>query len=465
MRLGLGAPCVLRSLTSDGLLLFGTRSLRMFAYGFLSVVLVLYLAAEGLSEERIGFLLTMTLLGDVAISLWITTSADRFGRKRMLILGAGLMIVAGTVFALTTNFLALVAAATVGVLSPSDKEVGPFLSMEQAALAQTVADRRRTTVFAWYNLVGSLTAAAGALVAGLVSERLVRTGATGADVYRPLVVAYAGVGVLLALGFRWLSPAAESKGAGQPLAAPTPAEPRPKTGTDPLRIPATSPTTTDQGSVPVFGQTPTAQKPDGGPGKLWLGLHRSRRVVLRLSALFALDAFGGGFTLQSIVAYWFVVRFHLDPAALGSLFFVGNLLTAVSALGAAALANRFGLINTMVFTHLPSNVMLILVPLMPNATLAVTLYLVRFLISQMDVPTRQSYTMAVVEPDERSAASGITTVARSVGAAISPTLAGYLLADSRLLSFPFFIAGGVKIIYDLWLYRAFVSHRTATHSH
>jgi MFS family permease len=178
--------------------------------------------------------------------------------------------------------------------------------------------------------------------------------------------------------------------------------------------------------------------------------------------LFALDAFGGGFILQSIVAYWFYLRFHLDPAVLGSIFFVANLLAAASALGAASLARRFGLINTMVFTHLPSNVLLILVPLMPNLALADTVLLVRFCISQMDVPTRQSYTMSVVRPDERSAASGITTVARSVGAAISPTLAGFCLANPHLISLPFFIAGGVKIVYDLCLYRAFVSHESGS---
>jgi MFS family permease len=321
------------------------------------------------------------------------------------------MAMVGVVFALTTNFLWLVVAATIGVLSPSDKEVGPFLSIEQAALSQTVADDQRTAVFAWYNLVGSVTAAFGALVGGLACQHFLRVGATGADVYRPLVVAYGIVGACLAVGFTRLSQAAESR----------------KTG-------------------------------EGIQPKRWLGLHRSRPVVLRLSALFALDAFGGGFILQSIVAYWFYVRFQLDPAALGSLFFVANLLAAASALGAAALADRFGLINTMVFTHLPSNILLILVPLMPTVELAVAVLLIRFCISQMDVPTRQSYTMAVVHPDERSAASGITTVARSIGAALSPTLAGYLLADSRLLSFPFFIAGGVKIVYDLWLYRAFVAH-------
>lgn len=399
-------------LTNDGLLLFATRSLRMFAYGFLSVVLVLYLKAIGLKEQQIGVLLTMTLLGDVALSLWITTAADRIGRKQMLVLGAMLMALVGCVFAATNDFAWLIVIATIGVLSPSDKEVGPFLSIEQAALSETILDEQRTAVFAWYNFVGSFTAAFGALVGGFVSQHFLGKGFAKADVYRPLFVAYALIGIVLAFAFTRLSPASES------------------------------------------------QKTNGGQQQSrWLGLHRSRRVVLRLSALFALDAFGGGFILQSIVAYWFHIRFHLEPAVLGSIFFVANLLAATSALGAASLAKHFGLINTMVFTHLPSNVLLILVPLMPNLPLAVTVLLIRFCISQMDVPTRQSYTMAVVHPDERSAASGITTVARSIGAAISPTLAGYLLARPDLVNVPFFIAGGVKIVYDLWLYREFVSHK------
>jgi predicted MFS family arabinose efflux permease len=302
------------------------------------------------------------------------------------------------------------------VLSPADKEVGPFLSIEQAALSQTVPDERRTDVFAWYNLVGSFTAALGALVGGFACRHFLRAGNIGADVYRPVVVGYCLVGLLLAAGFAGLSHAAES--------------PRTRTGNAPHR-------------------------------SSWLGLHGSRGVILRLSALFALDAFGGGFILQSIVAYWFYLRFHLDPATLGSIFFFANLLAAASALGAAGLARRFGLINTMVFTHLPSNVLLLLVPLMPNLSLAVALLFVRFSISQMDVPTRQSYTMSVVRPDERSAASGITTVARSIGSAISPALAGYCLAKPHLVNVPFFIAGGVKIVYDLCLYRAFVSHKPA----
>jgi MFS family permease len=190
-------------------------------------------------------------------------------------------------------------------------------------------------------------------------------------------------------------------------------------------------------------------------GQRVLGLHASKGIVMKLSALFALDAFAGGFVIQSMVAYWFHIKFGIDAGLLGSIFFGANILAGVSALLAVRIASRIGLINTMVFTHIPSNVLLCLVPLMPNLTWAVTVLLLRFSISQMDVPTRQSYTMAVVAPDERSAASGVTTIARSVGAAISPALSGVFFAYPVLLSAPFLIAGGLKIVYDLLLYRSF----------
>jgi len=186
-----------------------------------------------------------------------------------------------------------------------------------------------------------------------------------------------------------------------------------------------------------------------------LGLHRSRNMVFRLSALFSLDAFAGGLIVQSMIAYWFHVRFGIDAGIIGSIFFGANLLAGISALLAGRLAKKIGLINTMVFTHIPSNLLLMLVPLMPSLPLAILVLLLRFSISQMDVPTRQSYTMAVVEPDERSAASGVTAIARSVGAAISPSLTGVFMSIPTLLSAPFFLAGGLKIIYDLLLYRSF----------
>jgi MFS family permease len=395
-------------LTRDGWLLFATRSVRLFAYGAVSVILALYLAQIGFSDTKIGLLLTLTLAGDTAVSLWLTTHADRLGRRRTLIVGAVLMILAGIVFAVTSSFLWLLIAATIGVISPSGNEVGPFLSVEQAALSQVVADRRRTGVFAWYALAGSLATALGSLAGGLAAGSLQSMVSATAS-YRTVIVAYAVLGGLLALGFSQLSTAVEA----------SPAAP--------------------------------------GLARRRLGLGQSRRVVLRLSALFALDAFGGGFVIQSIVAYWFHVRFGVEPAVLGGIFFGANLFAGISALLAARLASRIGLVNTMVFTHLPSNVLLILVPLMPNVTLAIVVLLLRFSISQMDVPTRQSYTMAVVGPEERSAAAGVTGVARTSGAAVSPLLAGMLMGSPALASVPFFLAGGLKIVYDLLLYRSFVT--------
>jgi MFS family permease len=192
-----------------------------------------------------------------------------------------------------------------------------------------------------------------------------------------------------------------------------------------------------------------------GAGSRTFGLHRSRRTVFQLSALFSLDAFAGGFVIQSLVAYWFYTRFGVEPGVLGAIFFGANVLSGFSSLVAAWIAARIGLINTMVFTHLPSNVLLILVPLMPTLTWAILLLLIRFSISQMDVPTRQSYTMAVVSPDERSAAAGVTNVARTVGASLAPVFTGFLIGNPALAGLPFIIAGGLKIVYDLTLYRMF----------
>ncbi len=391
-------------------LLFSTRIVRLFCYGFLSVVLALYLAQAGLSEKQIGLLFTLTLAGDAGITLWLTTSADRFGRRRTLLAGALLMIGAGLAFILTRNPLLLMAAAIIGVISPSGNEIGPFLSVEQAGLTQLLPDQRRTQVFAWYNLSGSFATAAGALTGGWLSEFLQRGGMAALNSYRAVLVGYAIGGMLLAILFLFLTAAIE---------------------------------------VPKEARQTAAKA-------ALLGLHtQSRNVVLRLSALFSLDAFAGGLVVQSMVAYWFHVRFGVEAGVIGSIFFGANVLAGISALLAGRLAKKIGLINTMVFTHIPSNILLLLVPLMPSLPLAIAVLLARFSISQMDVPTRQSYTMAVVAPDERSAASGVTAIARSVGAAISPSLTGVFLSIPSLLSAPFFLAGGLKIIYDLLLYRSF----------
>jgi MFS family permease len=379
----------------------------MFAYGFLSVVLVLYLAQLGLSEGLIGLLLSLTLIGDAAISLWMTTRADRLGRRRILIAGAGLMLFAGVLFALTDRVALLLIAAIIGVISPSGYEVGPFLAVEQAALSQIVPDERRTQIFGWYNLIGSFATAAGALAGGGMTEFLQEAGMLPLNSYRTIVILYGVIGLLLALLFTRLSSSVEIA--------------------------------------------------HSASARTWfhLGLHRSRGVVLKLSALFGLDAFAGGFVVQSLVAYWFHIRFGVEPAALGAIFFGANILAGISALAAAWVAARIGLVNTMVFTHLPSNLLLMLVPLMPNLPLAIVVLFMRFGISQMDVPPRHSYTMAMVAPDERSAAAGVTGIARSIGAAISPTFAGAFLSNSVLLSAPFLVAGGLKVVYDILLYLSF----------
>ncbi len=400
----------LRQLNGDSRRLFVARMARMFGYGFLAVVLVLYLAALGFDETRIGLLLSLTLVGDTIISLWLSTHADRYGRRRMLLLGALLIVGAGLVFLATGRFLVLLAAATIGVISPSGYEVGPFLAIEQAALSQTVSPDRRTGVFAWYNLAGSFATAAGSLAGGGIARLGQAGGLTPLASYRIVLAGYALVGVVLAGLFWRLGPSVEIP----PVSAPT-----------------------------------------HSAASSRLGLHRSAGVVLRLSGLFAMDAFAGGFVIQSILAYWFYLRFGTNEATLGMIFFGANLLAGVSALAASAIAARFGLVNTMVFTHLPSNVLLILVPLMPTLPLAISVLLLRFSISQMDVPTRQSYTMAIVRPEERSAAAGITGTARTVGAAVAPVCAGILLGDAVLMSGLFFVAGGLKIVYDLLLLRGF----------
>jgi len=410
MRMTEIVPGALKSLTSDGWLLFVTRFIRLFAYGSLSVILVFYLVGLGFSESQTGLLLSLTLAGDVVVSLFLTTRADRIGRRRMLIVGAALMAGAGAAFAFTRNFFFLVLAGTIGVISPSGNEVGPFLSIEQAALAHVVSRGTRTEVFAWYTLMGSLATAAGALCGGAMTQLLQNHAVTPVASYRVVVVAYGVLGLVLLLLFSRLTTATEAGYSGE----------------EPGR------------SLQAF-----------------FGVARSHGVVLKLSSLFALDSFAGGFVVQSFAAYWFYLRFGVNPGTLGAIFFWANVLAGVSALFASRLASRIGLVRTMVITHLPSNILLIMVPLMPTVGLAVAVLLVRFSISQMDVPTRQSYTMAVVSPEERSAAAGITGVARTTGAAISPLFAGLLFARPSLIGVPFFLAGGLKIAYDLLLYKAF----------
>jgi MFS family permease len=384
---------------------------RMFGYGSLSVVLVLYLAALGIDDLHIGLLLTLTLVGDAAISLWLTTRADAVGRRAVLRVGSALMAIAGTVFALSSDFWVLVLTATIGVISVSGGEVGPFQAVEQAALSHILPDRERTRIFGWYSLAGSFSAATGALAAGLLVQAFQRAGAPGVDSYRAVIVVYAAIGVLLLAGFGWLTPKIEIAAAERSRHA----------------------------------------------GRL--GLHRSRRTVFRLSGLMGLDSFGAGLVSQGLVAYWFTLRFGAQPATLGAIFFAANVLAGLSALVAARLASRIGLVRTMVFTHLPSNVLLLLLPFMPSLPFAALVLLLHFSMNKMDVPARQSYILAVVEPDERSAAAGVTNMAKTAGAAVAPSIATPLIGFAALSGLPFLVAGGLKITYDLLLYRSFAGLR------
>jgi MFS family permease len=389
------------SLSRDGWLLFATCAVRSFAYGFLSVILGLYLDSLGLSPTAIGWIFTAALGGGAVMTIIITSVADTFGRKTLLIIGALLMALAGCVFAISANPTGLAIAAIFGTISPSGKEVGPFLSLEQAILPQTTSDQQRTAVFSAYNLIGSFAGAIGALAVSL-PEWLSVSAISG---YRLLVWSYVALAILLAGLFALLSPKIE------------------------------------------------APKRSGSTARQ-IGLRKSRGIVAKLAGLFALDALAGGFIVQSIVAYWFYLHYRLDLTILGGIFFGTNLLAALSFLAAPVIARRFGLLNTMVFTHLPSNFLLLLVPLMPTMELAVAMLLIRHLLSQMDVPTRQSYTMAVVDPEERAASAGVLSVARNGGAAIAPLFTGAILA-APAIGLPFLLAGGMKIIYDVWIYAVF----------
>ncbi|MSU24014.1 MAG: MFS transporter [Opitutus sp.] len=391
---------------ADLRVLFISRIVRMFAYGMLGVVLVLFLVRLGFDGGKIGLLLSLTLLGDVAISLWLTAHADGWGRRKTLVVGAVLMALGGAGLAASESFLVLIIAGTIGVISPTGGEVGPFQAVEQACLAQEVADRSRTRLFAWYNLAGYLASALGALAVGWL---LGASPFAGIAAYRIVFWIYAACGVVLGGLALCLSPAVEAPVTGGAMAA----------------------------------------------GPTLLGLRESRGLVVRLSALFALDSFGGGFVLQSFLAWWLQQKFAADAAVLGAVFFGTNLLSGLSGLAAVPLAKKIGLINTMVWTHLPSNVLLMLVPLMPTLPLAIACLLARHLLSQMDVPTRASYLSAIVPAAERAAANGATSTAKQLGTALGPLIAGKIFGAAAGTGLPFFVCGGLKCSYDLMLWRAF----------
>ena len=390
-------------LSIDGKKLLVTRVLRTFAYGYLATSLGLYLDRLGLGPTEIGVVFTAAIAGSALMTVFWSIMADRYGRRRTVATMALLMALGGIVFALTSSFIVLILAAFTGTISATSSEVGVFQTVEQAVLPQTAPDEKRTWLFSIYNTIANIAGAFGSLFAASVGF-FASLGLQGADAYRPLFVLYAVIGIANLVIFITLSDKVEL--------------------------------------AQVEGE------------RRFIGIHRSTGMVVKLSALFGLDAFAGGLVVQSIVAYWFFLRWGLQIADLAVVFFWVGILSGLSLLAAGWLAERFGLLNTMVFTHLPSNVLLLLVPLAPTSSLAIAFFLLRMSISQMDVPTRQSYTMAVVDPDERTATAGITNVARTTASAVSPTFAG-MAFSAAALSLPFFLAAGLKIVYDALVYLTF----------
>ena len=394
--------------TRDGLILMAGRALRNLAYGALSVNIALYLGRMGLRSQEIGVLFTVALAAAALAAVGAAVAADRIGRRRTLALSGLLMAASGVLLASAAGRPAFFLAALLGSLSPTGQDVGPFQSLEQAALPSTTSARNRTSVFAWYNLGASLAAAAGALIPGAI---LLVGHLSPAKMDRTVLVGYAACGGALALLARLLTRDVE----------------------------------------PASRQDARRR---GGRARPPLRLHRSRQFVMRMAALQGADALAGGLVVQSLIAYWFHLRFGADETLIGPIFFGTNILAAGSFLVAARVADRIGLLNTMVFTHLPSNVLLALVPAMPTLPLAAGMLLLRSALSQMDVPTRQAYTMAVVADDEREAAAGVTTASRTAAAAVAPSITGIALG-SAASGAPFVAAGVLKILYDLSLYTLF----------
>jgi MFS family permease len=394
---------VLAWLSLDGKKILLARVLRTFAYGYLTVILALYLDQLGLDPTRIGLVLTAAIAGSTLMTVFWSLVADRYGRRRTVATMAVLMAVGGIVFALADGFWALVAGAFTGTISATSSEVGVFQTVDQAILPQTAPNERRTWLFSIYNFAANFAQALGSLAAGIVGF-FAGLGLAGADAYRPMFALYALIGLANLALFLTLSERVE------------------------------------------LAQVECERR--------FVGVHRHRSMVAKLSALFGLDAFAGALVVQSIVAYWFFLRWGVPLAQLAIVFFVVGIVSGLSLLLAGWMAERIGLLNTMVFTHLPTQFLLVLVPLAPTAPLAIALYVLRMSMSQMDVPTRQSYTMAVVDPEERTATAGITNVARTAASAVSPSVAG-IAFSAGALGAPFFVAGALKIAYDLLIYATF----------
>ena len=396
------------------------RVVREVAFGFIAIALPLYWHDTGISSFNVGVLYTVVLLASASASILLGRHVDSIGRKKLLVISTLLWTCSTPFLLVTHNVFAITAIAVFATVSPTGKEIGLYLGIEQAALAKLVSGHDRTKTYARFNFVGYTSTALGAALAALVGISSVGTTSahlTG-TIFTWIILGYTAAGVVQLVLYSLL-------------------------GVDIEVNHGDVATDENDRSSPKLTSTHYSPKTE------------VRRLVMTFTALFTLDAFSAGLIVQGLLVYWFRIRFHFDLAQLGALFFGTNLLSAISSLVASRLAKTFGLLNTMVFTHLPSNLLLILVPLMPNAYLAVFVLLLRHMLSQMDVPTRQAYTMAMVDVEDRAYLSSWTNGARSLGTGASPILAGVLINSGPLLSLPFFLAGGIKVLYDLILYKIF----------
>ena len=402
-------------ITKDGKLILIARLVRNFSYGFLSIILAIYLRLVGLDSFLVGIVLTASLLNGIIFTLLASFYVDQIGRRKMLIIYSGLMSLSGAIFLTTNNFIALIGAALIGTINVTGSETGAFLSIEQAVLPNTVDNiKRRNSIFAVYNIVGTFAMAAGVLLAGLpnVFQQLFQLNPT--DAIKPLFLLYSILGLTVMGIYFFLSKKIELE-----------------ESMDKERIPK------------QYTRSPHSLSTN------------SKITVAKLSGLFAVDSFAGGFLIQSIVSFWFYIKFQADLILLSYIFSIAGILTAFSFVIASKVADRVGLINTMVFSHIPSNILIIIVAFAPTLPIAIGFYIARMALSQMDVPTRQSYVMSVVREEERTVAAGITNTSRNVAQAISPSIAGHILQSMSLLYAPFLLGGFLKIIYDVALYFSF----------
>lgn len=397
---------LLPNTTPDARRLIVTKALRSLGDGFASVALAAYLHERGFTASEVGVLATVALLGTAAGTLGVGFVVERFGRRRVLRWGTAVVMASGVAFALVEPYWALLAVAFVGTLNPTSGDVSVFLPVEQAALAGTTDPSRRTWLYARYNLIGRLAAAAGSLVPGLAAAVARAASWPLEAALRAMFALYGVVGLAMLAVYRGLTQAVEI--------------------------------------------APAESVTRGGLGP-------SRRVVMRLSALFALDSFGGGLAVDSLLALWLFERYGLSIEQAAAIFAVVGVLAAGSMLLAAPLASKIGLVNTMVYTHIPANIALLLVPLAPSLWIALVLLAIRSGLSQMDVAPRTAYIMAVVTPEERAAAASVTNVSRSLATAVAPALGGWLLAIGPF-GLPFLAAGALKALYDVLLLLGFRAH-------